>query len=86
MSLNYKGPPEYIKEALLFQFIYSIFGLILSVICIIGGISLFIMGIKGNIDWTSSFFGFESKVINAAPGVILFIVGLLLALITKYKK
>lgn len=73
------------KTASLYQFIYSIAGLILGTVCIIGGIILFFHGITGSISWTAKLFGMESNISDAAPGAVLFIVGLFIVLITSYQ-
>lgn len=64
---------------------YSIAGLVLGLICTIGGIALLIMGVTGASDWYASFLGFESRITQAAPGAVLFVVGLFTALVTRYK-
>jgi len=68
----------------LYQVIYSIAGLILGMVCMLGGIFLFLRGVTGSVSWTANLIGAESSLTNAAPGVILFIVGLFTVLITKF--
>lgn len=68
-----------------YQMIYSTLGLIGGIVCIFGGIYLFILGISGNISWITKITGIESNISNAAPGAILFIVGLFIIWITKFK-
>ncbi|AXS83572.1 hypothetical protein [Marinobacter sp. Arc7-DN-1] len=68
-----------------YQLIYSLSGLILGLGCMIGGFFLFIAGVAGDVDWSLNILGGESKITNAAPGAVLFIVGLFLILITKFK-
>ena len=68
-----------------YQLFYSTIGLFLGLICIIGGVYLFIQGASGEMNWSLKLLGNESSIINAAPGAILFIVGLFLVLITKFK-
>ncbi len=68
-----------------YQLIYSIVGLCLGLTSIIGGIYLFIKGISGSMSWSANIFGANSNIINAAPGAVLFIVGLFIVLITRYK-
>ena len=68
----------------LFQFLYSFGGLILGGICIIGGILLFINGISGSTSWSAKLLGIESGLSDAAPGAILFIVGLFIVVATRF--
>lgn len=68
-----------------FQFYYSIAGLILGLLCMIGGIALFILGVTGAADWYTNIWGAESRISQAAPGAILFIIGLFVVLFTRYK-
>lgn len=72
------------KRAALFQLIYSLAGLVFGLACIIGGIVLFFHGVTGSTSWTSYILGLKSVVSDAAPGVILFIIGLFVVLITRY--
>ena len=68
----------------LFQFLYSFGGLILGGICIIGGILLFINGISGSTSWSAKLLGIESGLSDAAPGAILFVVGLFIVVATRF--
>lgn len=67
-----------------FHFFYSLVGLMAGLACIIGGIMLFFNGITGSTSWTAKFLGLESSISDAAPGAILFIVGLFIAWITRF--
>jgi hypothetical protein len=75
------GPWERVP---LFQFLYSIAGLIVGVICVIGGIVLFLHGILGSSSWVGSFLGAQTKLADAAPGTILFVVGLFVIWVTRF--
>ncbi len=68
-----------------FQFYYSIAGLILGLLCMIGGITLFVLGVTGASDWYTNIWGAESRISQAAPGAILFIIGLFVVIFTRYK-
>ena len=74
-----------LRDSLRHKFIYSITGLVLGLICILGGIALFLNGIAGSTNWTAKLLGNETKLTDAAPGTILFIVGLFITIATKYK-
>ena len=68
-----------------YQLIYSLCGLVLGLVCVIGGIILFLRGITGATSWTAKILGAESKLSDAAPGVMLFIVGLFIVFVTRFK-
>lgn len=72
------------KRVTLFQLIYSVCGLILGFVCILGGVVLFLHGITGSTSWIAKFIGVESNLSDAAPGAVLFIVGLLIVWITRF--
>jgi hypothetical protein len=52
---------------------------------IIGGIVLGLNGVADSPYWTAKLLGLESKINDAAPGVVLFIVGLFMVWATKPK-
>ena len=79
------GNHEFEMQALRYRFIYSMAGLVLGLLCMIGGAALFFFGITGAISWTTKILGSESTVANAGPGVILFIIGLFVTIATRYK-
>lgn len=65
--------------------IYSLAGLVLGLLCVIGGIFLFCEGATGKMSWTAKFLGASSEVLDAAPGAVLFIVGLFIVRVTRFK-
>lgn len=75
---------DFWKLSVLLQLIYSLGGLVLGLVCIIGGIVLFLHGITGATSWTAKFIGAESSISDAAPGAILFVVGLFIVWITRF--
>ena len=68
-----------------YRLIYSLGGLILGLACILGGIVLFLRGVSGATSWTAKLLGAESNITDAAPGAILFIVGLFLVVTTRFR-
>jgi hypothetical protein len=62
----------------------SIIGLLIGLLCVVGGVLLFFAGISGSTSWTTKIIGFESKFTEAAPGAILFVVGIAIVWITKF--
>ena len=76
--------PNMWKRLSVFQLIYSLGGLILGIVCIIGGIILFRHDVTGSITWIAKGGGAESEISDAAPGAILFLVGLFIVLATRF--
>lgn len=72
------------RKGAFYQLIYSLAGLILGLACVIGGIILFLNGVTGSTNWTAKFIGAESNISDAAPGVVLFIVGLFIVWVTRF--
>jgi hypothetical protein len=66
------------------QLIYSLAGLALGLACIVGGIVLFFHGVAGTSSWVGEFIGVQSKLSDAAPGTVLFVVGLLIVWLTRF--
>jgi hypothetical protein len=77
--------PELLKRSIRYRFIYSMTGLILGLVCILGGVVLFLNGVAGSASWTAKVMGGDSTLTDAAPGAILFVVGLLVVFLTRYK-
>lgn len=67
------------------QLMYSLAGLVLGFACIMGGIVLFFHGVTGTSSWVGGFLGVESKLSDAAPGTVLFVVGLLVVWMTRFQ-
>jgi hypothetical protein len=67
------------------EYAYATLGLVLGLAAIVGGVILGINGVAGSTSWTANALGLESKINDAAPGVVLFIVGLFMILITRPK-
>ncbi|MES2365264.1 MAG: hypothetical protein V4563_05185 [Pseudomonadota bacterium] len=78
-----KPDPRFLVVAR-YQFIYSILGLVLGLICIAGGITLFFAGVTGSINWTTKMGSAESSLVNGSPGIILFLVGLFVVWISRF--
>ena len=66
------------------QLIYSLAGLVFGLGCIVGGLGLFLHGVVGSTSWVAGFVGAQSKLGDAAPGTVLFIVGLLAVWVTRF--
>jgi hypothetical protein len=63
----------------------SLAGLFLGLVCVIGGMVLFLNGVAGSTSWSAKVLGFESQLSDAAPGSVLFVIGLFVIWITRYK-
>ena len=72
-----------VAEAIKGEYSYGKLGLILGLASIIGGIILGLNGVAGSTSWAATLLGLESKINDAAPGVMLFIVGLFMVWATK---
>ena len=66
------------------QLIYSLAGLVFGLACIVGGILLFFHGVTGSSSWIGEFIGVQSKLSDAAPGTVLFVVGLAVVWLTRF--
>ncbi|MFZ0749092.1 MAG: hypothetical protein WAM70_07015, partial [Pyrinomonadaceae bacterium] len=90
-STNERRPQSYSHSANLLgkavdaEYRYATLGLVLGLATIIGGIILGLNGVAGSTSWTARLIGLESKINDAAPGVVLFIVGIFLVFITRPK-
>ncbi len=78
------APVDVWKQATQFQLVYSLAGLVLGLVCIVGGIILFLNGVTGSTSWTAKILGAESNLSDAAPGAVLFVVGLFVVFVTRY--
>lgn len=72
-------------QAIRHEYIYGMLGLVLGLASIIGGVVLCLNGVAGATSWTASLLGLETELNDAAPGVVLFIVGIFLVWATKPK-
>ena len=66
------------------QLVYSLAGLVLGLACVIGGILLFFHGVAGSSSWVGEAIGVKSKLSDAAPGTVLFVVGLAVVFLTRF--
>ena len=77
--------PRFWRIVVAYQFLYSMAGLGLGIICVVGGIILFFCGVAGSTNWTATSFGLRSNITDAAPGALLFIVGLFTVCVTRFR-
>ena len=67
-----------------YQLWYSIAGLGIGLVAVLGGIALFLHGVAGSTSWVAEVLGAKSSLTDAPPGVVLFVVGLFTILVTRF--
>jgi len=76
---------EFAKRALRYQFIYSLVGLVMGVASMLIGMVLFLHGVAGHSSWSATILGSGSQLNDAAPGTVLFVIGLFVVVVTRFK-
>ena len=76
--------PDMWKRFALYQLIYSLFGKVVGLICIIGGIFLFVHGIAGSESWTAKITKNTIEFSDVPSGVALFIAGVFIIFFTRF--
>jgi hypothetical protein len=66
------------------QFIASLAGLAAGLILALGGSVLVVLGIQGSLNWSMSAFGVSNKLVNASPGVVLIVAGVLTIALSRF--
>lgn len=77
-KLNYHG------QIMFYRLLYSLAGLALGLTAIVAGCLLFLSGVSGKTTWTAKVLNLQSTLTDAAPGTILFVVGLYVVFVTRY--
>ena len=77
------GAAMVIAESIKGEYRYAILGLVLGLASIIGGVILGLNGVAGSTSWTANLLALRSQVNDAAPGVVLFIIGLFMIVATR---
>jgi hypothetical protein len=78
------GEPHFWGRLARLQLAYSLAGLVVGLICVVGGILLFFHGVTGSSSWVGHLIGIESWLSDAAPGTVLFVVGLQVIRLTRF--
>ena len=73
---------DFWKQVVRYQFLYSIFGLVAGLLCILLGLILIVNGVASEGHWTAEILGVHLT--DASPGIVLFIIGLLLPKVTAF--
>jgi hypothetical protein len=68
-----------------YKLIYSISGLVLGLACILTGLVLGLAGVAGHTNFTASLLGLNWNMTDAAPGVVVFVVGVFMVWISRFK-
>ena len=82
-NIDKDTPVELQRELAKQEYGYARLGLVLGLICMLGGIALFVNGIAGSSSWTAKTLGAESKITDTAPGGLLFFAGIAVVWITR---
>jgi hypothetical protein len=77
--------PRVTSLVMLYGFLYSVAGLLLGLVCALLGVLLFFHGVTGSTGWVVQLPGLKSSLSDAAPGVILFVVGLAVVYLTRFE-
>jgi hypothetical protein len=73
------------ERSLTFKFVYSILGLCFGLACVIFGVLLFLAGIAGSSTLIANMFEAKVEFSDAAPGAVLFVIGLFVVVVTRFK-
>lgn len=72
-----------LSSAIAGEYRYASLGLSLGILAIVGGVVLGLNGVAGSTSWTANLLGLQSKINDAGPGVVLFVVGLFMIHTTR---
>jgi hypothetical protein len=67
-----------------YELYYATAGLGVGFLCIVAGVFLCLSGAIGKTAWVVKVLGAESKLTDAAPGIVLAVVGFLLICVTRF--
>lgn len=73
---------DFWKRVILYQFIYSMFGIVAGLACVVLGLILIVNGVVSDGHWSADVLGV--RLTDASPGIVLFVVGLLLPRVTAF--
>jgi len=73
------------KDTVLFQFRYATLGLLLGLLCMLGGFCLCLFGATSSTkDWTASLLGFHSSAADMPAGAMMIVAGVIVVFITRF--
>jgi hypothetical protein len=76
--------PHVTEKVATLSFIYAMAGLVLGLACALLGVVLFFHGVAGSSGWVVELLHLQITLSDAAPGVVLFVVGLAVVFVTRY--
>jgi hypothetical protein len=85
IDLDSSLPAAFLSTASKYELLYAITGIVFGSLCLLGGIILLYCGISGVTDFSISLLGFRSKLADASPGTILFVVGAAIIWVTRFQ-
>ena len=74
-----------LARAIQAEYRYSVRGLIVGALFLIGGLILLWHGVAGSTNWTARILGFESRLTEAGAGVVFGVAGVAVIWITRFK-
>ena len=77
-------PPDIQRDLIRQQYVVSMAAMTLGAIAIVCGAALTWLGLEGTIQWSFSAFGVKSKLADAGPGALLFVVGVLIIALNRF--
>jgi hypothetical protein len=75
---------EVATRAIRFQFVYSMVGLGVGLVCVSLGVILLLHGVSGATGWVVQLLGLRSSLSDAAPGVVLAVIGVVVIFVTRF--
>ncbi len=78
------GDPKLPRDALLFQFVLCAIGLIGGLVFLGVGVFLTVKGLTGNMTFGFTLPGISAQLSNAGPGLVVAVIGLMIALASLY--
>jgi hypothetical protein len=69
----------------IFQLVYSVAALLLGLLCVVVGATLSLNSVGGNVTWSLNLAGASSKLSSAPQGVVLFVVGLFVVWVGRFR-
>jgi hypothetical protein len=59
--------------------------LVVGVVLALLGVVLFLLGIAGSLTWSLQAFGFDSKLVDASPGAVMVVAGVIVMVLNRFR-
>jgi len=82
---NEKLGKPFWEKVVYYQFIISLTGMITGILIVLLGAFMAFRGISGTTNWIFNILGFQSQIAEATPGIILFLLGIVIIYLTRFK-